>query len=216
MFFALVGLIIVGFRLAGFALYSIPSSSMYPTLLVGDYPVVLEYQPGYSRESLLSELARLVGRNWAVLPEQGDVAVFRNPAELSEMYIMRIVGLQGDRIQMKMGILHINGEPVKRQRIEDFEIRPGRTVPQYVETLPNGRVHRIVEESGDTGRFDNSPEFIVPRGDYFVMGDNRDNSHDSRFIGVVAAKNLVGRAEIVVFSSVGFGIRFDRIFHGVE
>jgi signal peptidase I len=134
----------------------------------------------------------------------------------SEDYIKRIVGLPGERIQVKAGILHINGEPVGRRQIEDFKLGPGRVARQYLETLPNGRVHRIVEQRGDDSRFDNTREFIVPPGHYFGMGDNRDNSADSRVIGFIPAENLIGRAEVVLLSHDGFRIRFERMFHGIE
>jgi len=211
-------------RVVAFQPFNIPSSSMYPTLLIGDYLFVSKYSYGYSRYSFPFGLIPFEGRIWESPVERGDVAVFRNPTNLSEDYIKRIVGLPGDRIQMKAGILNINGEPVKRQRIEDYEIRPGRFVPQYLETLPNGRVHRIIEDHGDTGPNDNTREFIVPPEHYFAMGDNRDNSQDSRFIGFIPAENFIGRAEILFFSlNLGanrnpdeFFIRFGRIFNSIE
>lgn len=209
-------------RIVAFQPFNIPSSSMYPTLLVGDYLFVSKYSYGYSRYSFPFGLIPFEGRIWESPVERGDVAVFRNPLDLSEDYIKRIIGLPGDRIQMKAGILHINGVPVKREPIEDYEIRPGRMVPQYLETLPNGRVHRIIEDSGDTGRGDTTREFIVPPGHYFAMGDNRDNSQDSRFIGFIPAENFIGRAEILFFSlnwnqePDKFFIRFGRIFNGIE
>jgi len=209
-------------RIVAFQPFNIPSSSMYPTLLIGDYLFVSKYSYGYSRYSFPFGLIPFRGRIWESPVERGDVAVFRNPTNLSEDYIKRIVGVPGDRIQMKGGILHINGEPVKRERIEDYEIRPGRMVPQYLETLPNGRVHRIIEADGDRGSHDNTREFIVPPEHYFAMGDNRDNSQDSRYIGFIPAENFIGRAEILFLSlnwnsdSDGFFIRFNRIFHGIE
>ncbi|UCH73140.1 MAG: signal peptidase I [Rhodospirillales bacterium] len=211
-------------RIVAFQPFNIPSSSMYPTLLIGDYLFVSKYSYGYSRYSFPFGLVPFKGRIWESPVERGDVAVFRNPQDLSQDYIKRIVGLPGDRIQVKNGILHINGEPVRRQRIEDYELRPGRLVPQYLETLPNGRVHRIVEEKGDSGYSDTTREFVVPEGHYFAMGDNRDNSADSRAIGYIPAENLIGRAEILFFSlNVGrnrdpdsFFIRFGRIFDGIE
>jgi len=213
-------------RIVAFQPFNIPSSSMYPTLMIGDYLFVSKYSYGYSRYSFPFGLIPFKGRIWESPVERGDVAVFRNPTKLSEDYIKRIVGLPGDRIQVAKGILHINGEPVKRERIEDYELSPkfspGRMAPQYLETLPNGRVHRIVEASGDTGGSDNTREFTVPAGHYFAMGDNRDNSADSRVIGPVPAQNLIGRAEILFFSlnwnqePDNFFIRFDRIFDGIE
>ena len=211
-------------RVVAFEPFNIPSGSMRPTLLEGDYLFVSKYSYGYSRYSFPFGLVPFNGRIWESPVERGDVAVFRNPQDLSQDYIKRIVGLPGDRIQVKQGILHINGEPVQRQRIEDYELRPGRLVPQYLETLPNGRVHRIVEEKGDSGYSDTTREFVVPERHYFAMGDNRDNSADSRAIGYIPAENLIGRAEILFFSlNVGrnrdpdsFFIRFGRIFDGIE
>jgi signal peptidase I len=216
LFLAFVGLIVIGLRLVVFALYSIPSSAMYPTVLVGDYLAVSKYSYGYGRYSVPFMPADLEGRLWESPVERGDVAVFRNPMNPSEDYIKRIVGLPGERIQVKAGILHINGEPVGRRQIEDFKLGPGRVARQYLETLPNGRVHRIVEQRGDDSRFDNTREFIVPPGHYFGMGDNRDNSADSRVIGFIPAENLIGRAEVVLLSHDGFRMRVERMFHGIE
>ncbi len=209
-------------RIVGFQPFNIPSSSMYPTLLIGDYLFVSKYSYGYSRYSFPFGLIPFDGRIWESPVERGDVAVFRNPTNLSEDYIKRIVGLPGDRIQVVKGILHINGAPVQRERIEDYRLPSGRMVPQYLETLPNGHVHRIVEANGDAGAADNTGEYTVPDGHYFAMGDHRDNSQDSRVIGTVPAQNLIGRAEILFFSWNGrrdpdrFFIRFDRIFNGIE
>ncbi len=209
-------------RIVAFQPFNIPSGSMYPTLMVGDYLFVSKYSYGYSRYSFPFGLAPFDGRIWESPVERGDVAVFRNPENLSEDYIKRIIGLPGDRIQVNKGILHINGEPVKRERIEDYELTPGRMVPQYLETLPNGRVHPIIEARGDAADSDNTREITVPDGHYFAMGDNRDNSADSRKIGSVPAQNFIGRAEILFFSlnwnqePDNFFIRFDRIFDGIE
>ncbi len=144
------------------------------------------------------------------------------------------MGLPGDRIQVKGGILHINGEPVDRKRVEDFieRDRDGNIFRaiQYMETLPNGRKHRIIESRGDNGPADNTQEYHVPPGHYFMMGDNRDNSADSRFlseVGFVPAENLVGRAEVLFFSGDGsaalwevwrwpWAIRYSRLFQGIE
>lgn len=168
------------------ASYSIPSGGMHPTLLTGDYVRVNKY--AYSDRT----------------PERGDIAVFWKPGQEKVEYIKRIVGLPGDRIQMIAGVLHINAKPVTRERIEDFEFTHPYgswvSAPQYVETLPNGRKHRILEANGDSGQLDSTEEKTVPEGHFFAMGDNRDNSADSRVIGVVPVENLVGRAEILFFS----------------
>ena len=168
------------------ASYSIPSGAMQPTLLVGDY--------------LFADKNAYAGQ----APEHGDIAVFRKPPENEIDYIKRIVGLPGDRIQLLDGILHINGKAVDRERIEDFSMSAyARDAMQYIETLPNGRTHRIIENNGDHGRLDNTREFFVPEGHYFAMGDNRDNSADSRMFGFIPAENMVGRAEILFFSNDG-------------
>lgn len=214
-------------RVVAFEPFNIPSGSMYPTLMVGDYLFVSKYSYGYSRYSFPFGLIPFDGRIWEDPVERGDVAVFRNPRDIKTDYIKRIIGLPGDRIQVKKGILHINGESVVRERIEDYERHPGVFLPQYLETLPNGRVHRIVEANGDNAGNDNTREFTVPAGHYFAMGDNRDNSADSRVIGPVPAQNFIGRAEILFFSTDGtarfweiwrwpFAIRYSRVFDGIE
>lgn len=186
--------------------FNIPSGSMIPTLLVGDYLFVSKFSYGYSKYTVGFGLPLFDGRILGDGPERGDVAVFKLPRDNKTDYIKRIIGLPGDRIQVVGGILHINGTPVKRERIEDFveTDQYGRSmrVAQYMETLPNGVRHPIIEES-DAGPLDNTPEYIVPPGHYFAMGDNRDNSLDSRVtsaVGFVPAENLVGRAEILFFS----------------
>ncbi len=215
-------------RVVAFEPFNIPSGSMKPTLLVGDYLFVSKYSYGYSRYSFLFGFPPFSGRIWESPVDRGDVAVFRKPPENEIDYIKRIVGLPGDRIQMLEGILYINGESVERERIEDFVVDGyGKKVTQYIETLPNGRRHRILETSGDEGHLDNTEEFVVPEGHYFGMGDNRDNSSDSRVIGPIPAENLVGRAEILFFSTDGsaalwefwrwpFATRYSRLFDGVE
>ncbi|MDA0997372.1 MAG: signal peptidase I [Proteobacteria bacterium] len=202
-------LIALGIRVIAFEPFSIPSGSMIPTLLVGDYLFVSKYSYGYSRYSLPFGLPLVPGeRILFTEPVRGDVAVFKLPTDNSTDYIKRIVGLPGDRIQVKGGILHINDTPVKRRQIEDFvnEISPGyfERKKRYVETLPNGAEHLIVEET-DSGQADNTPVFTVPPGHYFGMGDNRDNSSDSRFqhVGFIPRENLVGRAEFLFFSIDG-------------
>ena len=214
-------------RIVLFEPFNIPSGSMKPTLLVGDYLFVSKYSYGYSRYSFLFGFPPFSGRIWESPVERGDVAVFRKPPENKIDYIKRIVGLPGDRIQVVEGVLHINGQAVERERVADFVDDYGRKVTQYIETLPNGRKHMILESDGDRGRSDNTGEFIVPEGHYFAMGDNRDNSADSRVIGPVPAENLVGRAEILFFSTDGsariwefwrwpVATRFNRLFSSVE
>lgn len=186
--------------------FNIPSGSMIPTLLVGDYLFVSKMSYGYSRHSLPLSLPLIPGRILFSEPERGDVVVFKLPTDNRTDYIKRLVGLPGDTIQVKDGILHINGVAVQRRQIENFrdEDRYGRPadVKQYIETLPNGREHRILEISDDLPN-DNTGVYRVPEGHYFAMGDNRDNSVDSRFakVGFVPRDNLVGRAEVIFYST---------------
>ncbi len=211
--------------------FNIPSGSMIPTLLIGDYLFVSKFSYGYSRYSLPFGLPLFEGRIWSEEPERGDVIVFKLPRDNETDYIKRLIGLPGDRVQMIDGILHINGTAVPRERIEDYNDE-GLMVEQFIETLPNGTRHRILERT-DNGAYDNTPEFTVPPGHYFMMGDNRDNSQDSRVpperqgVGFVPAENLIGRADILFFSTNGSAriweiwkwptaIRFSRIFDPVS
>ncbi len=199
------GLIAVGIRTVLFEPFNIPSASMVPTLLVGDYLFVSKYSYGYSRFSLPFSPPLFSGRVFGQLPTRGDVAVFKLPRDTSTDYIKRVIGLPGDRIQMKVGQLWINGTEVPRQSAGDclIEERGMRMVEKrYQETLPNGVKHYICK-AGDDGFANNTPEFLVPAGSFFAMGDNRDNSLDSRFmdhVGYVPLENLVGRAEFLFFS----------------
>jgi len=217
-------------RTVAFEPFNIPSGSMIPTLLVGDYLFVSKYSYGYSRHSMPFSFPPFDGRIVADEPERGDIAVFKFPRDDSTDYIKRVIGLPGDTIQMRNGRLYINGEVVPRTRIEDYVYRDARgntlRFAQFIETLPNGVEHRIIEAS-DTAPYDNTALFRVPEGHYFMMGDNRDNSADSRAdVGFVPFDNLVGRAEVIFFSSNGsarlwevwrwpFAIRWSRLFDGL-
>jgi len=213
-----VVLIAVAIRSLAYEPFNIPSSSMKPTLLIGDYLFVSKLSYGYSRYSFPFGLVPFSGRILEDEPERGDVAVFRKPTDPSVDFIKRVVGLPGDRIRVTAGVLHINDQPVTRRRIEDYVLeengRRPRRVAQYIETLPNGVQHRILETDGDNGFMDNTPEFVVPDGHFFMMGDNRDNSTDSRrpSVGYVPLSNFIGRAEIIFFSRDGWKIRFNRLF----
>jgi signal peptidase I len=171
-------------HLTGIRPFSVPSTSMSPTLLINDYIFAVEW-PRVSR---------------------GDLVVYRLPTDNYTVYIKRVIGMPGDRVQLIEGRLHINGKVVTREALPDFELRDAYDKPQpvrqYRETLPDGRSHRILEMS-DNGFLDNTQEYVVPAGHYFMMGDNRDNSSDSRILarhGYVPAGNIIGHPELVYFS----------------
>jgi signal peptidase I len=186
--------------------FNIPSGSMKGTLLVGDYLFVSKYSYGYSNYSFPFSPNLFEGRIWSGNPERGDIVVFRLPRDDSTDYIKRVIGLPGDRIQMIEGVLHINGQPVRRERVEDFidEEEGGRTarIRRWRETLPNGVSYTTLDLI-DNGFHDSTQVYVVPPDHFFMMGDNRDNSTDSRVlsqVGYVPLKNIVGKAQIIFFS----------------
>jgi len=193
------------FRSLVYQPFSIPSGSMVPTLLVGDYVFVAKFAYGFSRYSLPFWAPPIEGRLFGRMPARGDVAVFELPANPEENYIKRIVGLPGDRIQMIGGVLNINGEPVKRDPIPDLVVDDNgvrRTLRRFVETLPNGVAHEIVQERDD-GPLDDTSIYVVPEDTVFTMGDNREYSQDSRMltkVGYIPMENIVGRADLRFFS----------------
>ena len=199
-------IIALGVRTFLYEPFNIPSGSMKPTLLVGDFLFVSKFTYGYSRYSLPLSLPLINGRILARDPERGDVAVFKLPSDNATDYIKRVIGLPGDRIQVRDGILHINRKPVQRELQDTIEVetQTGRMeqVSVYVETLPNGRQH-LIWEASDSEHYDNTPEYIVPEGHFFMMGDNRDSSQDSRVqskVGFVPLENMVGQAKFLFFS----------------
>jgi signal peptidase I, bacterial type len=182
--------------------FTIPSGSMIPTLLVGDYVVVSKYAYGYSRFSFpFSPDLFGGGRVMGSLPDRGDVVVFRLPQNNSVDYIKRAIGLPGDRVQMRDGQLMINGAPVPKKLVGCADAQPNLSNCRYQvfeEVL--GNHPSLMMDSGRT-RVDNTREFLVPEGHVFFMGDNRDNSEDSRLgVGFVPQENLVGQADLVLFS----------------
>jgi signal peptidase I len=200
--------IVLLFRTFLFQTFNAPSASMTPTLLNGDYFFVSKYAYGYSHFSLPFSPPLFSGRIFASEPARGDVVVFRLPKDGVTDYVKRIVGLPGDRIQMKQGLLYINDTPVQRESLPQFaggevcgsDIRAA--VKRWRETLPNGVSFETLD-CVDNGFYDNTPMYQVPAGHYFVVGDNRDNSTDSRTlaaIGYVPFENLIGRVGMLFFS----------------
>ncbi|MGL4324376.1 MAG: signal peptidase I [Beijerinckiaceae bacterium] len=200
-------LIAVVIRTVLFQPFNIPSGSLIPTLLIGDYVFVSKYTYGYSKHSVPFSPPLFSGRIWGSEPKRGDIAVFKLPKDNETDYIKRVIGLPGDKVQVLDGLLHINGQPVKKERVKDFPTADsfGRMSmsAQYKETLPEGVSYNVLEREGDRSYWDNTRVYNVPPGHYFMMGDNRDNSTDSRdltSVGFVPYENLVGRGEIIFFS----------------
>lgn len=190
--------------------FYVPSGSMEPTLLIGDALLASKFPYGYGTASLPMQInLPETGRVFAEAPKQGDVVVFRWPGDTSQAWVKRVVGLPGDRIQMRQGQLFVNDRAatLKADGIGDAEDDNGGSEQayRYIETLPNGVSHAIFKLR-DNGRLDNTPEVTVPPGKLFVLGDNRDNSADSRVsvrdggVGLLPIVNLVGRADAVVGS----------------
>jgi len=225
--------------------FNIPSGSMEQTLLVGDYLFVAKFAYGYSRYSFPWGMGPISGRIWQGKgPTRGDVIVFKLPRDNSTDYIKRVIGLPGDRIQVINGQLYINGTAVKRVPVAPYVTtdaykpctnEPGsegvpQIVPRYRETLPNGRSYYTLACNSQLPQ-NNTQVYVVPSGHYFMMGDNRDNSEDSRFameeggVGYVPAANLVGKAEFIFFSNDGplwefwtwpWTVRFSRMFTSID
>jgi signal peptidase I len=201
--------------------FNIPSGSMMATLLIGDYLFVSKYTYGYSRYSFPFSPPLFSGRIFGSGPERGDVVVFRLPTDDSTDYIKRVIGLPGDRIQMINGVLQINGQPVPKERAEDYvgtDDGPGvKRIRRYKETLPNGVVYHTLDLS-ENSYYDNTQVYTVPPNHYFMMGDNRDNSEDSRFWGFVPATYVKGQALFIYFSTgATFGdVQWGRLFNRVR
>jgi signal peptidase I len=214
--FAAIILVVLAAKTAIAEPFYVPSGSMEPTLLIGDELLATKFSYGYSTASLPSFLDFPLGRRiFASEPKRGDVVVFRWPGDRSQAWVKRVIGLPGDRIQMRQGQLFINDRAaeLKPEGIGEAEDDNGGSEPahRYIETLPGGVSHAIFKLF-DNGRLDNTPEVTVPPGRLFVMGDNRDNSADSRVsvrdggVGLLPMDDLVGRADAVV-GSWDLGIR---------
>jgi signal peptidase I len=214
--------------------FNIPSGSMKSTMLVGDYLFVSKLSYGYSRYTFPWDIVPLSGRIFASEPKRGDVVVFRLPRDTSKHYIKRLIGLPGDRVEVRNGSIYINGQAAPQLPAGEY-VGPEETgpKPRYEETLPNGVKHYVLHWKRETD-LDNVGPFDVPQGQYFMMGDNRDDSIDSRVpawqhgVGLVPAENLLGRADIIFFSAATddpgafrltspgrwpFDIRWGRFFH---
>jgi len=211
--------------------FNIPSGSMEDTLQIGDYLFVSKSTYGFSRYSFPFGLIPFEGRFFVTSqPQRGDIVVFKFPPDNSTDYIKRLIGLPGDRIQMREGVLYINDVAIPKEKTDDYVETIGeetRNVPRYRETLPNGVSYDVLDRDPQ-GNLDNTQVFVVPEGHYFMMGDNRDNSADSRVdVGYVPFENFVGKAQIIFFSTNGSAriwevwkwptaIRYGRLGHFVE
>lgn len=205
--------------------YNIPSASMASTLEVGDYLFVEKFAYGYSKYALpWGQALPSFGRVLAHSPRRGDVVVFVPPNDPSTVYIKRVVGLPGDRIRMTGGVLYVNEQPVPKDRVADYRPDGDLPVARYRETLPGGASYDVLDAIAD-GPEDNTDSYTVPDGHYFMMGDNRDDSNDSRMdVGFVPYENLVGKAQFRFFSiddkktqwwafwTWPRAIRFERLF----
>ena len=201
-------LIALVIRVLLFQPFTIPSASMEPTLLQGDYIIVSKFAYGYSRHSMPFSPPLFSGRVFDRTPHRGDIVVFKLPRDGHTDYIKRLIGLPGDRIQLRQGVVYLNGKQLPRQELQpSTEVSPfGFThqVQRFLETLPGGKAY-VTNDFGPDGDVDNTPEYVVPPKHYFMMGDNRDNSQDSRYpeaigVGYVPEENLVGKADIILLS----------------
>jgi signal peptidase I len=222
-------LIALVLRVFLFQPYTIPSASMEPNLFQGDYIIVSKYSYGYSRHSIPFSPKLFSGRLFFHAPQRGDIIVFKLPRDGHTDYIKRLIGLPGDKLQVKQGLVYINGAPISRvpaaPGTEDIDGEP-KPVARYTETLPGGRSF-LTNSYGNDGQADNTGVYTIPSHCYFMMGDNRDNSADSRFdpgvppdftgatcpwdstvdrdlegegVGFVPEENLEGRARLVLLS----------------
>lgn len=231
-FFLYLFLAAIVLRSFVFAPFSIPSGSMLPNLMIGDYLFVTKWPYGYSRYSVPFGLAGFDGRFFSRLPDRGDIVVFRHPAEPDKDLVKRVIGLPGDTVEVRQGIVILNGTPIPRTRIADFNMpispnSPCRAVARegarridnpdgtsicaysrYRETLPEGRSYEVLDQTL-TSPGDNVAPIVVPEGHLLVMGDNRDDSLDGRFdvaeggVGLLPLDNVLGEAAIAFWSTDG-------------
>ena len=235
--YELISTLIIALVLAGiirtifFQPFWIPTGSMKPNLLVGDFIFVSKYSYGFSKHSLPFSVPLIPGKIFSNIPERGDVVVFKTPENNRTDYIKRVIGLPGDKIEIKNGIIFINGSEILRKKLNDFIDTDNKTtnkrVRMYNEYFFNKEVNIL--DITDNGIADNTQLFNVPENHFFVMGDNRDNSQDSRFIstvGFIPYENLVGKAQFIFFSleNARFlqiwkwpnSIRYERIFQKIQ
>jgi signal peptidase I len=216
--------------------FTIPSGSMEPTVLPGDYVIIDKFAYGYSKYSLPIAIPLFKGRLFDRTPKRGDIIVFKLPSNPKIDYIKRLVGLPGDKIQVTHSVVYVNGQPLPRQEmspgVETLPYGATRQIQRFQETMPNGKTY-VTNSDGSDGQQDNTDVFEVPAKSYFFMGDNRDNSADSRFapsdngVGYVPEENLVGRASFVLLSwndkasifkpwTWFLDLRLSRFFHGLK
>ena len=199
--------------------FNVPSTAMVPGLMVGDHIFVSKGAYGYSRFSFPVMLADFPGRIWAGEPKRGDIVVFKLPRDNQTDYVKRLIGLPGDRIQLRAGVVYLNGIALPLTPIQGIQCIEGVACNYFRETLPDGRSY-VINDSNPNGAADNTDEYVVPPDHYFMLGDNRDNSLDSRFgenapgggVGYVPYENLIGPVVLIYWNSLG--IRIDDRLQG--
>lgn len=219
------------FRTFLFEPFRIPSTSMVPTLMVGDYLFTSKYSYGFSKYSFPYPIPFLEGRIFESVPERGDIIVFKGVTDPETFYIKRLVGLPGDSIQVNKSVLYINGVPVERKLVgkyENYYDKNGHNIySDFIETLPNNITYHTLraEDTNQSAFPDTTIEYIIPEKHYFFMGDNRNNSKDSRYLnefGYIPEDRLVGKARYLFmtsdFSIINFFTNFDtgRAFKAIQ